>query len=192
MTTYLPMVAVALLGVMMSGSVRAWDDDHESRHGERDHGHHQRHHEHDYVYTEIVYAPVIFVEPMYQVVQRARPRRECWSSTESYNSGGDSATGLVLGGVLGGVLGHNVAHGRDRDVAVLAGTLLGASIGHDLGHAGATTPVTRTHCETANNYDEVEQVIGYRVQYRYSGRIYETQTDRHPGARVRVSVSLDD
>ena len=197
MNARLTVIAAALLSVLVSNVVFAGDDDHEDRHEWRDedrgHGHgHHKHHEHDYIRSEIVYAPVIYVEPLYQVVQRARPRRECWSTTDSYRSGGDGGTGLVLGGVLGGVVGHNIAHGRDNDVAVIAGTLLGATIGHDLGHAQAAAPVTRTHCETSNDYDEIEEVIGYRVKYRYFGRIYETQTDRHPGPRVRVSVSLED
>jgi len=189
MKTPAAIIAATLFGVWLSGAACADDDDYRhERHGQH------RHHEHDYTRPEVVYAPVIYVEPLYQVVQRARPRRECWSTTDSYRSGGhdDSATGLVLGGVLGGVIGHNIAHGHDREVAVLAGTLLGASIGHDLDHATVATPVARTHCQSSNDYDEIEQVIGYRVQYRYFGRIYETHTDRHPGARVRVTVSIDD
>ncbi|MBI3774406.1 MAG: glycine zipper 2TM domain-containing protein [Gammaproteobacteria bacterium] len=184
MNTSATRFAAILFGVLASCNVLADDDN--DRHG------HHRHHHHDYVRSEIIYAPVIYVEPMYQVVRRARPSRECWSSTESYQRGSDGAGGLVLGGVLGGVIGHNIAHGRDRDVAVLAGTLLGATIGHDLDHSSYGAPVTRTHCETSYEDDEVEQVVGYRVQYRYSGRIYETQTDRHPGARVRVTVSIED
>jgi len=183
------LLTAILFGLLLSGIACADDDDY--RH-ER-HGHH-RHHDHDYARSEVVYAPVIYVEPLYQVVQLAQPRRECWSTTDSYRSGGhdDGAAGLVLGGVLGGVIGHNVAHGRDRDVAVLAGTLLGATIGHDLGHSAGVVSGGRTHCETTNDYDEVEQVVGYRVQYRYFGRIYETHTERHPGARVRVTVNIDD
>jgi uncharacterized protein YcfJ len=189
MKTLAAKIAVILSSLLLSSVACADDDDYRyERHG------HRHHHEHDYARPEVVYAPVIYVEPLYQVVRRARPRRECWSTTDAYRSGGydDSATGLVLGGVLGGVIGHNIAQGRDRDVAVLAGTLLGATIGHDLGHATAAVPVTRTHCEAENDYDEVEQVSGYRVQYRYFGRIYETRTDRDPGARVRVTVNIGD
>lgn len=187
MNTRTLVITVTLLGLSLSSAAFADDDgDRYERHGRH------RHHEHSYTRTEVVYAPVIYVEPMYQVVQQSSPRRECWSTTDAYTSGGDSATGLVLGGVLGGVIGHNIAHGRDRDIAVLAGTLLGASIGHDLGHVGGANQVTRTHCANSEDYDEVEQVIGYRVQYRYYGRIYETHTDHHPGARVRVSVNISD
>jgi len=187
MNTRTLVITATLFGVLLNSVAFASDDgDRHERHGRH------RHHEHNHIRTEVVYAPVIYVEPMYQVVQQVRPRRECWSTTDVYTSAGDSATGLVLGGVLGGVIGHNIARGRDRDIAVLAGTLLGASIGHDLGHAGGAAPVTRTHCASSNDYDQVEQVIGYRVQYRYSGRTYETHTHRHPGARVRVSVNIGD
>lgn len=184
MNTRAILFAATLFGVLLSSTALAGDDD-------RRHGHH-RHDHHRYERSQVVYAPVIYVEPMYRVVQRNRPRRECWSTTDSYTRSDDGAAGLVLGGVLGGVIGHNIAHGRDRDVAVIAGTLLGATIGHDLDHASGAAPVTRTHCAASNDDDEVEQVIGYRVQYRYFGRIYETQTDRHPGARVRVILSIGD
>lgn len=192
MNARLTVIAATLLSVLVSNVVFADDDEHEDRHKGRGHDRgHRQHHEHDYIRSEIVYAPVIYVEPMYQVVQRARPRRECWSTTDSYRSEGDGGAGLVLGGVLGGVVGHNIARGRDNDAVVIAGTLLGATIGHDLGHT-QVAPVTRTHCESSNDYDEREEIIGYRVKYRYFGRVYETQTDRHPGPRVRVSVSLED
>ncbi len=183
--------AAALLGVLMNSAVFAGRDDHDDHDSRRGGYGHHRHHQHDHIRPEVVYAPVIYVEPMYQVIERVRPRRECWSSTDSYRSGNDGAGGLVLGGLLGGVIGHNVAHGRDRDAAVLAGTLLGATIGHDMAHNGASAPVTRTHCETVDDYGERTEIIGYRVQYRYFGRIYETHTDRHPGARVRVTVNID-
>ncbi len=190
MHTRITVIVATLFGVLLSGVACADDD----RHGRRGHHRHHESHHHHHARPELVYAPVIYVEPLYRVVHRASPRRECWSTTDSYTSGGhdDSAAGMVLGGVLGGVLGHNVARGQDRDVATLVGTLLGASIGHDLGHTQAAAPVTRTRCRTTGTDEEVEQVIGYRVRYRYSGRIYETHTDHHPGARVQVNISIGD
>lgn len=180
-----PIIAAVLFGALTNSAVADRGDDNDSRRGWQRHGHHHHHHEHGYIRPEIVYAPVVYVEPVYQVVQRLRPRRECWSTTDAYRSESNGAAGLVLGGVIGQNLGDG------RDAAVIAGTLLGATIGHDLDHSGASAPVTRTHCRTANDYDEMEQIIGYRVQYRYLGRVYETRTDRHPGSRVRVTVNID-
>lgn len=179
-----PIIAAVLFGALTNSAVADRGGGDDSRHG----WHRHNHHEHIYIRPEIVYAPVVYVEPVYQVVQRLRPRRECWSTTDAYRSESNGAAGLVLGGVLGGVIGQNLGDGRDA--AVIAGTLLGATIGHDLEHTSAGAPVTRTHCRTANDYDEMEQIIGYRVQYRYFGRIYETRTDRHPGSRVRVTVNI--
>ena len=187
MNTRTTMITAALLSALLTSQVLADDDDDDDRHERHDRRHH---HEHGHTRTEVVYAKVIYVEPIYRVVHRTRPRRECYS-TESYSGGHDSATGLVLGGVLGGVIGQNLSHGHNSDAAVLAGALLGATIGHDVGHSRGR-PVTRTHCETSNDFDESEEIISYRVKYRHTGRIYETRTDRHPGKRVRVTVNIDD
>jgi hypothetical protein len=32
--------------------------------------------------------------------------------------------------------------------------------------------------------------VGYRVQYRYNGRLYWTQTDHDPGDTIEVRVSV--
>lgn len=199
MNTRIAMITATLLGLLLSGVAFADDDDDDDdRHERRDrHEHHERHHRHERhrhkrhrTHTEVVYAQVIYVEPIYRVVNRVRPRRECWS--ETYNSGGhDDATGLVLGGILGGVIGQNLSHGHNSNSAVLAGTLLGATIGHNASHSGGRA-VTRTHCESRDDFDEVEEIISYRVKYRHTGRIYETRTERHPGPRVRVTVNIDD
>ena len=186
MNTRTTMITAALLGVLLSSPVLAGDDDDDDRHERHERRHH---HEHRDTRTEVVYAQVIYVEPIYRVVHRVRPRRECWS-TEAYSGGHDGATGLVLGGILGGVIGQQLSHGHNSDAAVLAGTLLGATIGHDVGHSGGR-PVTRTHCETRNDFDESEEIISYRVKYRHTGRVYETRTDRHPGKRLRVNVNID-
>lgn len=201
MKTRIAMITAALIGLLLSGTAFAGDDDddrHErrSRHHERHDRHEERHqhrhrHHHKHTHSEVVYAPVIYVEPIYRVVHRARPRQECWSTTETYGGHGNGAAGLVLGGVLGGVIGQNLSHGHHNDTAVLAGTLLGATIGHDMGHSGSR-PVTRTHCETRDDFDEVEEIVSYRVKYRHIGRIYETRTERHPGTRIQVTVNIDD
>ncbi len=96
---------------------------------------------------------------------------------------------MLLGSVIGGVIGHNLVRDRHQDVAIVAGTLLGASIGNDLSHSGHISE-TQTVCHTVNDYYEEERIVGYRVTYRHYDRTYVTRTDRHPGSRIRISVTM--
>lgn len=189
MQTLLRCLVATLSLVFLSTTAYA---DHKDR-DERGHSRHHRH-EHGHRHSEVIYAPVIYVEPVIQVVHVNQPQRDCWQETRtqiSYGSG--SATGTLLGGVIGGIIGHDLGRGHHQDVATLAGTLLGASIGQDLSHSSRVAiPVTQTHCESRNDYAQEERIVGYRVTYRYSNRTYVTRTDRHPGSKIRITLTLDD
>lgn len=192
MQTQFTFIAATLSLVLMNTTAYA---DHKDR-DERSHSRHQRHehgHRHQ-VSSEVIYAPVVYVEPVIQVVQLNQPQRDCWQETRTqirYGSG--SATGTILGGVIGGIIGHDLGRGHHQDAATVVGTLLGASIGQDLTHSSQVAiPVTQTHCESRNDYAQEERVVGYRVTYRYSDRTYVTRTERHPGSTIRITVTLDD
>lgn len=46
------------------------------------------------------------------------------------------------------------------------------------------------HCETRTITTYEDRLSGYRVKYRYNGRIYSTNTRQHPGDRIAVDVSV--
>jgi len=134
------------------------------------------------------YARVISVKPIYEDVEVITPRRECW--TERRVSHGDHP--------------HQHYARRDSYTAPLAGALLGGVIGNQFGGGSGRNvagkhryPLPQDHparfenvelCETVDHMEIREELVGYRVKYRYNGKIYRTRMDSHPGDTVRVSV----
>jgi len=177
---YTGLIAVWLLAPLAHAGSRDRDDWHESRH----HGQYD-------------YAKVVDVDP---IVQRERVRVEretCWDEqvrvrTDGYR-GGDAVGGALVGGVIGGVVGHELGHGHQHDPA---GTLVGAAVGATLGHQLAWRrqdryeTVTERRCAVKPDLEYYERVTGYRVSYRYRGRIYHTTTTDHPGRRIRVRLDV--
>ena len=51
-------------------------------------------------------------------------------------------------------------------------------------------PVLRRRCTRIHRVQSRREQVGYRVKYRYQGRIGQTQTERHPGRRIRVRHDL--
>ena len=141
-------------------------------------------------------ARVIDVEPIYQTIEVNHPERYCWDEDVSYyEPGRKSYAGTVLGGIVGGVMANQIyeGRGRGRDAATLAGTLLGGAIGHDLSdnqRRGEWVNATERHCEVQDYTTYEETVIGYRVKYRYQGRIFTTRTKEHPGKRIPIRVGV--
>ena len=139
-------------------------------------------------------AEVIQAEPLYQVVQVARPVNECWMETVPQGRSPQGAYAApVVGGIIGGVVGNRLVRGRGRAPATVAGTLLGAAIGHGLSAAsyGPPTLANVRRCRTVNRYEPRQQFVGYRVDYRYEGQTFSTRTRGHPGKFIRVRVDVD-
>lgn len=140
------------------------------------------------------YAKVVDVVPIVETIRVATPRRECEDRLETrYDHRPRSATPVLLGGIIGGAIGNNFGHGRGRDIATVAGALLGASVARDASRNHAVAQpytTTRTVCETVTDYHEERHTLGYEVTYRYRGREYVTETDHHPGKRIRVRVDV--
>lgn len=143
-------------------------------------------------YTD--YADVLKVKPIREMVKIDTPRQECWTEHVTYyRRHNGSYTPEILGGIIGAAVGNQFGSGSGRGVATAAGALLGGSIAHDYkrkhsrGHA-YTKPVER--CETHHEYHTEERIVGYKVKYRYNGRVYRTHMDQHPGDRIRVRVNV--
>lgn len=139
-------------------------------------------------------AKVVHSEPLYETVEVSVPVTECWTervTRENYNHGRYLAP--IAGGIVGGVVGHQFGKGRGKTALTVAGTLLGAGVGHKLGgthrvHRPVVENVRR--CETVDRYEQEQQLVGYRVKYRYEGQEYYTRTDSHPGKFIPVRVRV--
>ena len=140
-------------------------------------------------------AKVIETEPLYETIEVANPVTECWTERVTRNNHRrGSYTAPLAGGIVGGVVGNQFGGGRGKTVLTVAGALLGASMGHDYNtshYRGRPRVENVRHCETVDRYEQEQQLVGYRVKYRYEGQTYYTQTTEYPGkfipVRVRVS-----
>ena len=43
-------------------------------------------------------------------------------------------------------------------------------------------------CRVVTDYQREERVLGYDVTYDWRGELFQVQTDRHPGDRIRMRV----
>jgi uncharacterized protein YcfJ len=139
-------------------------------------------------------AEVIQAEPLYQAVQVARPVNECWTQRVAQgNPGRRVYAGPVVGGILGGLLGNQLIRGHGRIPMTVAGTLIGAAIGQEVGAASRRPPAMASvrRCRTVNRYEPRQQLVGYRVDYRYEGQTFTTRTRGNPGRFIRVRVDVD-
>ncbi len=160
------------------------------------------------------YAKVVSVTPITETVEYHNPRQQCWNERVSYQepvysgysntpAAPRSYTGTILGGLIGGAIGNELGHSNtNKKVGAAAGAILGASIGRDITNRRhknrqpvvQTTSVTRyrteQRCETVDEIDYHEQIVGYDVDYKYNGRRYSTRMDQHPGDKIEVIVDV--
>lgn len=146
------------------------------------------------VYMEM--AEVTRVAPLYQQVEVARPVKRCWTERVAHTHTPRPNVGATLaGGMIGGGIGSKLGRGRGNAPLVVAGALAGAAIGRRLSRPAYAAPVTTwqdvQRCTTVNRLEQRQQVVGYRVDYRYEGQIFTAQTRHHPGRYIRVRVDVD-
>lgn len=146
--------------------------------------------------TSIVEVPVTAVQPIVRIVTEKIPHESCADErvrVEHANAQHSPTAGIVgalLGGVVAGSLGHNSHY---QPVIAGAGALLGASVGTDIGHRRNVRSyyIMEQRCEVDYELRERENIIGYRVSYRYGDDIYHTQTRVHPGPTIKLQVELN-
>lgn len=138
-------------------------------------------------------ARVISSEPLYETVRINEPVERCWNERVHHRgrSGSDSYTPTIAGAIVGGVVGNQFGKGSGKDAMTVAGALLGASVGNDLGKRPSRGYVTsERRCELVDNFREHDELVGYRVKYRYNGKIFHTRTAQDPGRYLNVRVSV--
>jgi uncharacterized protein YcfJ len=155
----------------------------------------------DYDWARVVSVdPIIdsYEEPVYRDDCRREPVEYVEPRYTRRRGNGDGAGGALLGAIIGGVIGNQIGSGDGRRAATAAGAIIGASTGYDNATRGRYVEtgarVRRGYeerCETRTDYRREERVVGYDVEYEYNGRTYRTQTEAHPGDRIRVYVHVE-
>ena len=137
-------------------------------------------------------ARVLKVKPIYETVRVNNPRRKCWDEPVYHRGQGNSAVPTIVGGIIGGVIGNQFGRGNGRRALTVAGTLLGGAIGHDVGrsHAGPGYETIERRCRVVNHFTDRQEVVGYRVEYRYNDKVLWTRTQEHPGKYINVKVKV--
>ena len=144
------------------------------------------------------YARVIFVKPVYKTVRVSRPQVKCVNHSP-YQSGGTvihygSPEQAVMGGLIGGIVGHQLGNNRNRAFTTMAGVVIGSTIANNM--TGASYSVSQyrrdshQHCRQQTLIIEQQKIVGYKVKYRYRGKIYVTKTRHHPGDRFPIHAGL--
>ena len=129
-----------------------------------------------------VYAEVVQADPIIEVVRDPVLREVCHDVRRK------SVTPHIVGGIIGGVLGNQIGSGSGRTAATIAGAALGASLGAD--HARKRRDSHAQRCDVKEDYREHEQVVGYRVKYRYDDEIRTTETREHPGKYLKLELRV--
>ena len=142
----------------------------------------------------VVSARVVGVEPLVRFVTVDRPREQCWDEVvrEPVRPLGVAGP-TIAGGIVGAAIGRQFGSGNDRDALTLIGAVAGSAIANQRAirnGAGATREVAVQRCEVVNERVREQVTDGYLVTYRYEGRNYTMQTDRHPGDWVQLAVNV--
>lgn len=149
------------------------------------------------------FARVVDVQPVYENVNVAEPREECWQEPVTYVSGPAygpprSAAPEIVGGIIGGLIGNQFGHGSGRAAATAAGFALGASVAHDSQNRRYYNnapryerTVSERRCAVREDYRSERQLIGYDVTYDYNGTVGRTFSEQQPGTEIRVRVAVE-
>ena len=96
--------------------------------------------------------------------------------------------GTVIGGIAGALLGAQVGQGNGKIAAAAVGAATGALAGQSMQQASAAPQTPIQSCQTV--YQDEPQTQGYRVSYRYAGRVFSAVLPYEPGPTLRVNVQV--
>jgi uncharacterized protein YcfJ len=148
--------------------------------------------------TSYFSAPVVGVDPVYEVVTHSVPREQCYERDVAYRQPtyARSVTAPIVGAIIGGAIGNAVGHHkRNKQVGTVVGALLGGSIGADVARRhryrnARLSYRTEEVCSIVEEFREEERLAGYDVTYRYGAGTYTTRMRHHPGDSIRVKVRV--
>jgi uncharacterized protein YcfJ len=130
---------------------------------------------------------VVRVQP--RVEQIRQPRQECRTEYQQVPVQQQRGSGgSVVGGIAGALLGSQVGGGNGKVAAAAAGAIAGAMVGDRVENNGRQDQAVR-QCRTVDAFEQ--RTTGYDVTYEYRGQNYTTFTQRDPGNRIRLRVSVE-
>mgnify|MGYP003113924656 FL=1 len=137
-------------------------------------------------YGRTVTVPVISVQPMEVAEARLVKGTRCTPMVTGYNNGRRGTEfGQIVGGLLGSMIGDS---NSDRRVGTAVGVMIGGRVGERYNTAPGVI-YGKTHCgDTYSN--QVQSVIqGYKVTYKYHGRLETVILNYDPGSYVTLETT---
>lgn len=173
------LIIFTILSVAMSSTLLAGP----KRHSNHQHG------------GYIDYARVVHVEPIYKTVRVSVPEQQCWREEVRkpvrHRVRNQDPGKIVIGGIIGGVIGHELGKGHNQPAATVAGAIIGSAIADNSSYRTTGYRVEhQRHCRTEHRVSTEQQLVAYRVKYRYKGEVYKTRMRNHPGKRIQVRVEV--
>lgn len=145
------------------------------------------------------WADVLRVDPAFDSEAAAPAQPECWEeqvpvdSADREHRQGERTAATVFGAIIGGLLGNRIGKGDGRQAATAAGAVAGGVIGNNLAgedeHDYVPQYTIERHCRETSAPQQ-RRIVGYDVEYRYRGEVYNSRLSHDPGNRLRVRVSV--
>lgn len=137
------------------------------------------------------YARVVKVKPIYETVRVSVPEKQCWYERDHRRSKHRvriPTPGEVAGHLIDDAVKHRLLPRDMKKVSDAAKGLIEPTIviETDSRHKHRK----HRHCKVENRYRTEQQIVGYRVRYRYRGETFVTRMRNHPGDRLQVRVSI--
>ncbi|HET7269259.1 MAG TPA: hypothetical protein VFJ15_14250 [Oleiagrimonas sp.] len=114
-------------------------------------------------HVHYAWASVTRVDPVYRSVQVANPYQQCQQQSVARGESGSNTTDALVG-------------------AVAANQVAGGD--------GGMIQDAVTRCRQVHNVSQERRIVGYNVEYRYRGRVYNSRLGYDPGTRLRVRVTV--
>jgi len=158
----------------------------------------------NYTQSRIDYARVIHVKPITKTVETSTPIEKCWDEQVAHRKPRHHNNGYIhkneaFGALIGAVVANQAAkRSSNRKAVTAAGAVIGTMIGNDVKKKNQrnhyddqyTSYRTVKQCHVEHQVSYTEQVVAYKVRYKYRGKEYTTRMNNHPGDRIKVSVSV--
>ena len=147
------------------------------------------------------YARVVNVDPIFRNSFISIPEEQCSLQrsdrvpVDDRHRNRHSFAPRLVGGLIGGLIGSQFGGGRGQTALTIVGAMTGAAIAvrkpsptnNARNYRDRQTP---GHCRTVWTKQEIKQVDGYRVTYRYKGQTFVRRMDEDPGNRIRIRVDV--
>ena len=135
-------------------------------------------------------APVERVEPILENRATLVQKQVCHQSPMVGHVVNPKQSSGLVGALVGGALASKSSAGEFRPFATTLGALLGSRIGQSMGREPYVVPENSyTHCGMGYENKVISVTTGYKVWYRFQGRLRKTVVKNYPGEYIEIKTN---